>query len=192
MFNSILKNHINCMAQLENIATPIEKVGDFLARTLENGGKILICGNGGSAGDAQHFAAEMIGRFERERSAWPAIALTTDTSILTAVGNDYGFDNVFARQVEGLGQEGDTLIGISTSGDSENILRAVAVAKDRKMQTIGLLGRDGGALNDQVGHAIIIQDNTTARIQEAHIFILHYWAMHIESRRIHAHFAGRF
>lgn len=182
MFNSILRNHINCMTQLGNLATPIEKGGDLLALTLENGGKILICGNGGSAGDAQHFAAEVIGRFERERSAWPAIALTTDTSILTAVGNDYGFNNVFARQVEGLGQEGDALIGISTSGDSENILRAVAAAKDRKMQTIGLLGRDGGALKDQVGHAIVIQDRTTARIQEAHIFILHYWAMHIETR----------
>ncbi len=106
----------------------------------------MICGNGGSAADAQHFAAELIGRFEQERKAWPAIALTTDTSILTAIGNDYGYDDVFARQVQGLGREGDILVGISTSGHSANVVRAVDMARKARMTTVGLLGRDGGAL----------------------------------------------
>ncbi|MFZ1984260.1 MAG: SIS domain-containing protein, partial [Desulfatitalea sp.] len=124
--------------------------------------------------------AEMIGRFEKERASWPSIALTTDTSILTAVGNDYGFSEVFARQVQGLGRKGDALIGISTSGQSENVLRAVAAAKSQGMFTLGLLGKDGGALKTQVDCPIVIANQNTARIQEAHIFILHFWAMRIE------------
>ena len=147
-----------------------------------SGGKILVCGNGGSAGDAQHFAAELIGRFERERQAWPVIALTTNTSTLTAIGNDYGFYDIFSRQVQGLGREGDTLIGISTSGNSSNVLRAVDSAKAARLMTIGLLGRDGGKLGTCVDHAIVIDDPKTARIQEAHIFILHFWAMQIEEK----------
>jgi D-sedoheptulose 7-phosphate isomerase len=180
MFLSVLKEHQDCMAGLEKLAGAIEAVGDLLVRTLKDDGKILICGNGGSAADAQHFAAELIGRFEKERTAWPAIALTTDTSILSAIGNDYGFDDVFARQVQGLGRKGDTLIGISTSGQSENVLRAVASAKAKGMQTIGLLGRDGGALAARTDRSVVVEYPRTARIQEGHILILHYWAMHIE------------
>jgi len=180
MFKSILDDHLACMGRLAEATAQVERFGDVLAGTLGRGGKILVCGNGGSAADAQHFAAELIGRFEQDRAAWPAIALTTDTSILTAVGNDFGFENVFARQVEGLGQAGDALIGISTSGHSANVSRAVSAAKERKMATIGLLGRDGGALAGLVDHAVIIDEPNTARIQEAHIFILHYWAMHME------------
>jgi D-sedoheptulose 7-phosphate isomerase len=180
MFTAVLKEHIGCMAQLEALASPVEAIGDLLARSIRDGNRMLICGNGGSAADAQHFAAELIGRFERERSAWPAIALTTDTSILTAIGNDYGFNEIFARQVEGLGRQGDVLVGISTSGHSENVLRAAAAARQQKMHTIGLLGRDGGKLKTAMDHSVVIQDAKTARIQEAHIFILHYWAHVIE------------
>lgn len=180
MFNSVLKQHLDCFAQLESQSSAIEQAGTVLADTIQSGGKILLCGNGGSAADAQHFAAELIGRYEQERNAWPALALTTDTSILTAIGNDYGFNDVFARQVQGLGRAGDALIGISTSGKSKNVIRAVSMAKQRKMKTIGLAGRDGGDLHTQVDCSIVIDQNVTARIQEAHIFILHFWALIIE------------
>lgn len=180
MFTSVLQQHIDCFGRLNALAPAIEEIGEILSATLEKGGKILICGNGGSAGDAQHFAAELIGRFELERPSWPAIALTTDTSILTAIGNDYGFENIFARQVEGLGREGDAVIGISTSGNSPNVIRAVDQAKAARIRTIGLLGHHGGKLGPQVDHAVIIDDLKTARIQEAHIFILHFWALQIE------------
>ena len=153
----------------------------MLLRTLQNGGKILICGNGGSAGDAQHFAAEIIGRFERERRAFPAIALTTDSSILTAIANDYDYTQVFSRQVEGLGAKPDILVGISTSGRSANVIAAVKKARAIGMGSIGLLGKDGGELKALVDEAVVIPDATTARIQEGHIFILHYWAGQIEN-----------
>jgi D-sedoheptulose 7-phosphate isomerase len=185
MFLSMIQQHMDCFQQLNAMAQFIEKAGDLLARTIRSGHKILICGNGGSAADAQHFAAELIGRFEQERSAWPAIALTTDTSILTAIGNDYGYDRVFARQVQGLGRKGDTLIGISTSGNSENVLCAVSAARQCGMSSIGLLGRDGGKLATQVDFPIAVQHANTARIQEAHIFILHFWALMIE-KQLHA------
>jgi D-sedoheptulose 7-phosphate isomerase len=181
MFRSIIRQHVDCFQQLEAQAAPIEQAGRLLGQTIHSGGKILICGNGGSAADAQHFAAELIGRFEQERSAWPAIALTTDTSILSAVANDYGYDQVFARQVQGLGQKADILIGISTSGNSANVLCAAAAAGQRGMPVIGLLGRTGGQLSKMVDHPIVIAHENTARIQEAHIFILHFWAMMIEN-----------
>lgn len=182
MFENVLKQHQQCFEKLSEMAGSIEAAGDLLVQTIGSGGKILICGNGGSAADAQHFAAEIIGRFEQERPSWPAIALTTDTSILTAIGNDYGFDDVFSRQVQGLGQPKDAFIGVSTSGNSENVLRAAAAAKKIGMQTIGLLGRDGGTIASQVGRPVVISHSTTARVQEAHIFILHFWAMQIEHR----------
>jgi D-sedoheptulose 7-phosphate isomerase len=180
MFLAALNEHQDCVAALAESAGIVEAAADLLVRTLRQRHKILICGNGGSAADAQHFAAELIGRFEREREAWPAVALTTDSSILSAIGNDYGFDNVFARQVEGLGRSGDTLIAISTSGNSENVLRAVASAKNKGMKTIGLLGRDGGVLAAAVDHAVVVKHPRTARIQESHLLILHFWAMSIE------------
>lgn len=182
MFTVVLRQHMECLRGLENDAAAIGQIGVSLAAAIGRGRKILICGNGGSAADAQHFAAELVGRFELERSAWPAIALTTDTSILTAIGNDYGFAEVFARQVRGVGQPGDVLIGISTSGNSENVIQAVAAAKEVGMQAIGLLGQDGGELQSQTDHAIVVRDPQTARIQEAHILILHYWAMLIEQQ----------
>ena len=182
MFESVLRQHFDCFGQLNAMASKVEEIGGILVTAISAGSKILICGNGGSAADAQHFAAELMGRFELERRSWPAVALTTDTSILTAVGNDYGFDEVFARQVQGLGRRGDVLIGVSTSGNSRNIMRAVAMAKSAQMKTIGLLGHDGGMLGSLVDRAVLIDHPKTARIQEAHIFILHFWAMQIEQQ----------
>ena len=180
MFRDTWQRHLDCFQQLASMAEVIEQTGERLAQVIAGGGKLLVCGNGGSAADAQHFAAELIGRFEKERASWPAIALTTDTSILTAIGNDYGFAEVFARQVQGLGRKGDVLIGISTSGHSENVLHAVAAAKSGGLFTVGLLGKDGGTLKAKVDCPVIIANPNTARIQEVHIFILHFWAMCIE------------
>jgi D-sedoheptulose 7-phosphate isomerase len=181
MLKTMIDDHIRCLQQINTLAPAIEKTGALLLNCLLGGGKLLICGNGGSAADAQHFAAEIIGRFEKERRAYPAVALSTDTSILTAVGNDYGYQEVFARQVDGLGRPGDILVGISTSGNSPNVVRAVERARALKMASVGLLGRDGGTLRSQVGQAIVVDHGVTARVQEAHIFILHYWAWQIEN-----------
>jgi D-sedoheptulose 7-phosphate isomerase len=140
---------------------------------LRAGGKILIFGNGGSAADAQHFAAELLGRFARERRALPAIALTTDTSSLTAIANDYGYERVFARQVEALGRSGDVAIGISTSGQSENVVAALALARERGLLTIALTGRGGGRLVSVADILIDVAHADTARIQEVHGMVIH-------------------
>ncbi len=176
MFHQTLDQHIACFEALKNLKGPITEAGSLITRALMAGKKILVCGNGGSASDAQHFAAEIVGRFTRERQAWPALALTTDTSIITAVANDYGYAHVFARQVEGLGRPGDVLIGISTSGNSENIIRAMNQAITNGLKTIALTGNQGGSLAGKADAAITIPSKVTARIQEAHIFILHLWA----------------
>lgn len=143
---------------------------------VTSGQRVLVCGNGGSASDAQHFVAELVGRFERERHPLAAIALSTDTSILTAVGNDYGFDQVFARQVSALGQTGDVLIGISTSGNSPNVLQAIEQAHSKGMRVIALTGRDGGKMAGQLNQddvLLCVPDPRTMRIQEMHILLLH-------------------
>ncbi len=180
MFHDELAAHKQTMQAVENLQETIDKTVDVLVRAIRQKGKILICGNGGSAADAQHFAAEVVGRFKRDRRAWPAIALTTDTSILTAVGNDYGYDEIFSRQVEGLAGEGDIFIGISTSGNSPNIENGVHTAKANKLNTVGLLGKDGGRLAHEVNLPIVVPADDTPRIQEAHIFILHYIAGRLE------------
>ncbi len=154
-------------------AEDIVNLGILMAKRLENGNKVLICGNGGSAADSQHFAAEIVGRFEAERKGFPAIALTTDTSALTAIGNDYGFDKVFSRQVEALGEKGDILIGISTSGNSVNVIEAVKTGAKIGMFTVGFLGKDGGKLKDIVDKAFIVPHKNTARIQEVHLVLEH-------------------
>ena len=158
------------------LSKPIAEAVQALLACVTSGGKVLACGNGGSAADAQHFAAEFIGRFERERPELAAIALTTDSSILTAVANDYGFNAVFSRQVRGLGQSGDVLIAISTSGNSPNVLAAVEAAHERDMVVLGLTGRGGGkmasALRDTDVH-ICVPHERTARIQEVHLLTLH-------------------
>jgi len=151
-----------------------------ISTALQAGGKLLICGNGGSAADAQHFAAEMIGRLSRERSAIPAIALTTDTSIITAIANDYSIADIFRRQVEGLGCAGDILVAISTSGNSENVVQAVEAARKKQIATIGLLGKDGGRLARLVDAALIVPSMSSQRIQEVHITVIHAWCELVE------------
>ena len=181
MIEKNLKEHIDCFRDLAGLRDPILQAAKLLADSLRQGGKILICGNGGSAADAQHFAAELVGRFLRDRTALPAIALTTDTSIITAVGNDYGFADIFARQVEALGQPRDVLIALSTSGASTNTVHAVEAALARQMMAIAMTGADGGPLSTLANITIAVPCRTTPRIQEAHCFILHCWAGSIEA-----------
>ncbi|MFL9499314.1 D-sedoheptulose 7-phosphate isomerase [Rhodopseudomonas palustris] len=142
-------------------------------RALQQGRKILLAGNGGSAADAQHIAAEIIGRYKRDRAAWPAVALTTDTSALTAIANDYGFERVFARQVEGLGQPGDVFIGITTSGRSPNILAALEVARQRGLVTVGMTGPSGGSMGTLCDHLLIAPAPETALVQQIHLMAAH-------------------
>lgn len=181
MLESRIEQHFIDSADLKYQAAPIlskpiaEAITAIVA-SLTSGGKVLACGNGGSAADAQHFSAEFVGRFERERPELAAIALTTDTSILTAVGNDYSFDAVFSRQVRALGQPGDVLIAISTSGNSSNIMAAVDAAHARDMVVIGLSGRDGGKMGKMLRETdvhICVPHPRTARVQEVHILALH-------------------
>ena len=172
-FSKELSDHIQTLAKMETLKDQINEACKLVSSTLKNGNKILICGNGGSAADSQHFAAELVGRYKTERSPLPAIALSTDTSALTAIGNDYGFDFVFERGVRALGQKGDLLVGISTSGNSKNVINAASTAASLGLKSIALLGKDGGVLKELVNHAIIVPSSDTARIQEMHILIIH-------------------
>ena len=160
-------------ALLASFADPIEQAARRLVECYRAGGKLLVMGNGGSAADAQHFAAELVGRYMLERPAFPAIALSTDTSILTAVANDYGYPDVFRRQVEAHARPGDVVVGISTSGNSENVCRALALARERGAVTIALGGGDGGRMKTLADIALIAPSKETPRIQEAHITIIH-------------------
>jgi D-sedoheptulose 7-phosphate isomerase len=159
------------------IVDAIAKSADLLITALKGGHKVLICGNGGSAADAQHLAAELVGRFERERRALPALALSTDSSILTAWSNDYGFDTVFARQVAALGKPCDLLVGISTSGNSPSVLRAMEEGERLGLRLVALTGRGGGRLAAMPGVcSVVVPSDQTSRIQEVHITIIHAWA----------------
>jgi D-sedoheptulose 7-phosphate isomerase len=176
-----IRQHFADSAQLkidaaDALAPAIARAAAVMTASLLADGKILACGNGGSAGDAQHFAAEMVGRFERERPELPAISLATDTSILTAVANDYSFEQVFAKQVRALGARGDVLLAISTSGNSPNVVAAVEAARDREMRIVALTGRDGGRIaqllaDDDVN--LCVPHERTARIQEVHLLVIH-------------------
>lgn len=173
--------HMAMFNALEPLFPLISEVGIAMQNTIKNGGKILIMGNGGSAADSQHIAAEIVGRFKKERKGLPAIALTTDTSILTSVGNDYGYDYVFARQVEALCRPEDLVIGITTSGNSTNVVNAIEAAKAAGAITVGFTGGTGGKLNALCTYNIVIPSNVTARIQEAHIFVGHSLCEILES-----------
>lgn len=173
--------HMAMFNALEPLFPLISTIGEAMQACINNGGKILLCGNGGSAADSQHIAAEIVGRFKKERKGLPAIALTTDTSILTSVGNDYGYDYIFARQVEALCRPEDMLIGITTSGNSANVVRAIEAANAIGATTIGLTGGTGGKLNALCIHNIVVPSSVTARIQEAHIFIGHSLCEILES-----------
>jgi len=180
LFTRNLQEHRDLLDRMDALDGPVLDAGRRLADCLRAGGKIMFCGNGGSAADSQHLAAELTGRFIADRPALAAMALSTDSSALTCIGNDYAFDEVFARQVAGLGRPGDCLVAISTSGNSANVIRAAEVARERGVATIGLLGRDGGKLRDLVDHSVIVPSVVTARIQEMHILIGHTWCGLIE------------
>jgi len=179
-FISDLEDHQVMIERLRANSSEIERACDLLIDTLKQGGKILLCGNGGSAADCQHIAAEFVVRYELKRKALAAIALTTDTSILTAHANDFDFETVFSRQVEALANDKDCLIAISTSGKSKNILKAVQVAKNKGMTVIALTGCEGGELATLATLSIIVPSTVTARIQEAHILIGHWWCGVVE------------
>ena len=151
----------------------VSALADEIVSCIKNGGKLVICDNGGSASDALHFAGEVVGRFVKERKAWPAVVLNADVATMTAIANDYGYDDVFARQAEGHVKPGDIFIGISTSGNSENVYRAVLKAQEIGAKTACLVGKDGGKIGKSVDFSIIVPCNVTARVQEAHINIIH-------------------
>ena len=172
---------INDTKRLEGLL----EVANVASSTIKAGHKIMLCGNGGSAADSQHIAAELIGRFEKERRSMAAIALTTDTSALTAIGNDYGYDQVFARQVEGLGQSGDLLIGISTSGNSKNVVKAMEVAQSKGIRTVALVGdKPEGAMQAIADYVLAAPSTNTARIQGCHILIMHTLCQLVESESV--------
>ena len=173
IFGKALAEHLQVVGQIEKQHAVLEAIALAMTVTLRAGGKILWCGNGGSAADAQHLAAELMGRFRRERRALPSVALTTDTSILTAVANDYGYEAVFSRQVEALGNPGDVLVGISTSGNSSNVIAALKTARMQGLVTVALTGAGGGKMAGFADHLFAVESRDTARIQEAHIFAGH-------------------
>lgn len=172
-FQKLLSDHQRVMAGLETLQPRILEASKCLQSALKSDKKVMLCGNGGSAADAQHIAAEIVGRFEAERRGLPAIALTTDTSILTAVGNDYGYKSIFSRQVQALSQPGDVLIAYSTSGNSENVLEAAEKALESGCAVISMTGNGGGALGQMAKIDLCVGSTNTARIQEAHAFIGH-------------------
>ena len=175
-FKSIISSHIQEHKNVLNsfndeMIEKIEDISNILVKALSSGNTIFWCGNGGSAGDSQHLAAELIGKFKDDRKPLKSIALTTDTSAITCISNDYSYDKIFERQIEGLGVEGDILVGISTSGNSENIINAIKKCKTIGVKSICLLGKNGGKVRSLADHSIIIDSNSTARIQEMHIMV---------------------
>ena len=183
VISASINQHLTTIERTKNEQyDAIERCADILIETLKNGNKILIAGNGGSAADAQHLAAEFVGRYETERTALPAIALTTDTSALTAIANDYSFDRVFSRQVEALASPGDCLIAISTSGNSPNVIAAVMAARERGCSVIGITGQNGKKLAGLSDECVLVPSTRTARIQETHILISHIWCEIIDGK----------
>jgi D-sedoheptulose 7-phosphate isomerase len=175
----------------QELTSTVADLAEKLIAALSDGKKLLIMGNGGSAADAQHFAAEIVSRFRMERPGLPAIALSTDTSIITAIGNDYGFDRIFSRQVEALAAPGDVVIGISTSGNSQNIYKALETARERSCLNVGLLGKDGGTIKQLCQLPVIVPSDDTPRVQEGHITIIHILCDLIEQGMFGANAKGR-
>jgi D-sedoheptulose 7-phosphate isomerase len=180
-------NYLSSLRELQKVLEGFEaelpSVGrgaKIIWEALRSGNKILTCGNGGSAADAMHLAEELVGKFQKERPSLAAISLVGDPTLLTCIGNDFGFDRIFSRQVEGLGQAGDVLVGFSTSGNSTNVQLAIEAASAKGLQSIALLGKDGGRMRGRATCEIIVPSNTTARIQEVHTLILHLWLEMLE------------
>ncbi|MDD5018878.1 MAG: SIS domain-containing protein [Candidatus Omnitrophica bacterium] len=185
IIKSLIQDSLNVSTKVlqdEDLVSHIEKAAGTIVDALKSGHKVLIFGNGGSAADSQHFAAELVSRFQKEREAYAAVALTTDTSLLSAIGNDYDFGKVFMRQIEALGRSGDIAFAISTSGNAKNVLAAVQAAKTKGLKTIALTGGTGGGLAQTADLALIVPSKITARIQEAHILIIHIICHLIENR----------
>src|SRR5881275_2496254 len=172
------------LRSLSSLEARMVDAADLIERSLRAENKLLVCGNGGSAADAAHFATELVVRFAKDRRAYPAICLASDGGLLTAAGNDYGFDEIFARQVAALGMPGDVLICLTTSGKSKNVKRALEEAKTRELKTIALLGRDGGSTSGVADVELLVRSNSTARIQESHQLLLHVLCETIESRLV--------
>jgi D-sedoheptulose 7-phosphate isomerase len=191
VFARAIAEHLEVIGQIQSRQPDLESIAQAMSAALRRGGKVLWCGNGGSAADSQHLAAEMVGRFRRERRALPSIALTTDTSILTAVANDYGYEAVFARQVEALGNEGDLLVAMSTSGNSQNVICALTAARARGMVTVALTGAGGGRMATLADHLFAVESRDTARIQEAHILAGHMLCDWVEQDSLQAEPQGK-
>lgn len=181
-YNSLIELSKLAIQAAESLDVQIDQAAELMVECLRVGNKILVCGNGGSAADAQHFAAELVGKMARQRRALPAISLAVDPSTVTALGNDYGFENVFARQVEALGNPGDILLAISTSGHSSNVLKALAAAQSANLNTVALLGEGGDASLDDCDISIRIPSCNSQRVQELHMAVLHIICEHIEAQ----------
>ena len=182
ILQSAVEQSIDTVKSLAQLEAPLTAAVEAVARCLAAGGKLLVCGNGGSAADAAHLVTEFVVRFVSERPAYPAICLSSDGGTLTAAGNDYGFDEVFARQVAAFGQRGDVLICLTTSGNSRNVQRALEEAKGRGLTSIALLGRDGGATSGTADVELLVRGESTARIQEAQMLLLHVLCEAVENR----------
>jgi len=180
--NRAINDSVRTLESLKNLEPQVSRAADLIGECFRTGRKLLVCGNGGSAADASHFATELVVRFTKDRRALPAICLASDSGILTAAGNDYGFDKIFARQVAAFGQAGDVLICLTTSGNSQNVVRALEEAKARKLKTIAFLGRDGGSTIGIADIDLLVKDDSTARIQEAHQLLVHVLCEIIEAR----------
>ena len=180
--NRAISDSVRMLESLNNLEPEVSRVADLIGECFRTGNKLLMCGNGGSAADASHFATELVVRFTKDRRALPAICLASDSGILTACGNDYGFDKIFARQVAAFGQAGDVLICFTTSGNSKNVLLALEEAKARKLKTIAFLGRDGGSTMGMADIDLLVKDDSTARIQEGHGLLIHVLCEIIEAQ----------
>jgi phosphoheptose isomerase len=180
--NGAINDSVRTLESLKNLEPQVGRAADLIGECFRTGNKLLICGNGGSAADASHFATELVVRFTKDRRALPAICLASDGGLLTAAGNDYGFDEIFARQVAAFGQAGDVLICLTTSGNSKNVVRALEEAKARKLKTIAFLGRGGGASIGIADVDLLVRSDSTARIQEGHQLLIHVLCEMIEER----------
>jgi phosphoheptose isomerase len=180
--NRAINDSVRMLESLKDLESQVSRAADLIGECFRTGNKLLLCGNGGSAADASHFATELVVRFTKDRRALPAICLASDSGILTAAGNDYGFDKIFGRQVSAFGQANDVLICLTTSGNSKNVLHALEEAKARKLKTIAFLGRDGGSTLGIADIELLVKEDSTARIQEAHKLLIHVLCEIIEAR----------
>lgn len=182
--NELIEEKVQLLNKLKDSVymEMVEAAVNCMVNSIKSGHKIILAGNGGSAADAQHFAGEIVGRFMMERKSIPALSLCVDPSVMTCIGNDYGYGMVFARQIEGIGQAGDVFVAISTSGNSENIINAIEAAKEKQIKIVGFLGKGGGKIKDMCDYALVVPSDETPRIQEIHTFTVHLMCERIEQK----------